>query len=72
MKKQFSDFKFKKTDYMNNSEKVHFKELLNTGSVTFFRLSYCENCNAEIPNTKKYCSFDCKVEIEGEEENESW
>ncbi len=63
-------YKFKDTDFMDKMEIRHFKNLEKAGLVSIFRLKKCDFCGKLTPNTKKYCSIDCKIEVDGEEEEE--
>lgn len=53
-------------DYLTISEQGHFKRLRKSGAYGFYRLKKCEaeECEKDIPKSKKYCSIECKEEME--------
>jgi hypothetical protein len=55
-------------DYLTVPEQGHLKRLIKNGVIGFYRLKKCEaeNCEVDIPKSKKYCSIECK---ETEEED---
>lgn len=59
--KQIWGWKFKpELDYMTMAERSHFKELVKAGVISSFRIKSCSRCPKEIPNSKTYCSTECK------------
>lgn len=53
-------------DYMTGAERSHFKELVQAGVITIFRIGTCGNkkCEKDIPGNKTFCSKDCKESVE--------
>lgn len=45
--------------YMTPAETVAFKRLREGGALSMFRCTSCENCQAEIPKNKRFCSKKC-------------
>lgn len=60
--------------YMTKLELSTFKKLVETGYISIFRISSCENCNIDILKGKKYCSISCykAKELVGDEEEEDY
>jgi hypothetical protein len=58
-----------KKGYMTTAERSAFKELLKAGAISFFRIGQCEQCGADIPKSKKFCSIDCADQQEDKDGN---
>lgn len=55
--------------YLSASERSTLQRLIDAGQITFYRLIQCEQCAADIPKGKRFCSWKCYQEAEenGEE-----
>lgn len=54
----------KKTDWMSPLELRKFKELRESGALTYFREDVCLWCLGVVLKGKKYCSMGCKRQHE--------
>ena len=69
--KQTSFWKFRPDlPYMTGAERSAFKELMEGGAISVFRVGRCERCGVDIPKTKQFCSIEC-AEPQQEEENDN-
>lgn len=60
-----------KVEHMTTAEMHIFKGMREAGSITLFRCTSCENCGAEIPKPKRFCSIECKEIFEQKQEEEN-
>lgn len=56
--------------YMTAPERSTFKKLKDAGQITMFRMGRCEACGADMIKHKRFCSWECYVEQEGEDDGE--
>lgn len=57
-------------EYMTALEMNVFKRMVESGDITFFRISQCEECGTDIIKGKKYCSKKCAAVEEVYEEDD--
>lgn len=55
-----------KLDYMTLAEMQTFKEMRESGMITYFREVPCHRCSKPILRGKIYCSKKCKEDVMGE------
>ena len=58
---------FNDKPYLTRAERAKFKRLRDANVVSFFRLGACERCKAEVPMSKRFCSWDCYQQAEYED-----
>lgn len=56
---------------MTRVEMALFKRMVKNGDVSFFRISQCAECKADIIKGKKYCSKKCAAVEDEEEEDDN-
>ena len=56
--------------YLTAGEKAMFKGMVARGEVSFFRVTGCKVCDADIPPFKEYCCKEHYLEKEGSVEDE--
>ena len=57
--------------YMTVAELLLFQDLNKRGSISFFRLGKCDECETVIHKSKQFCSKTCKDISEGTIEPET-
>lgn len=54
-------------EYMTSVELMLFKSQRNSGELSFFRTSTCEQCGIEIHKARRFCSKPCMKNNRSEE-----
>lgn len=57
-------------DYMTKYESKLMHAQIKAGYLTFYKTRMCDNCKKTTVKSKNYCCLECKIKIEGVEENE--